>query len=128
MTEHAPTIRGLKPIIVQDRHHGVARSDGTRPDNQGIETNAVAGTAHHVRLRVTEHAPTIRGLKRASSVVCSDKHLANVTEHAPTIRGLKHNNSHAIPSPCRRVTEHAPTIRGLKPNRVRHVKIVFWPW
>ena len=38
--------------------------DGTRPDNQGIETIISHATSRGQRIRVTEHAPTIRGLKR----------------------------------------------------------------
>ena len=39
--------------------------------------------------RVTEHAPTIRGLKRESLYETKREFLLWVTEHAPTIRGLK---------------------------------------
>ena len=39
-----------------------------------------------------------------------------MTEHAPTIRGLKRVNLCAEYENNRRVTEHAPTIRGLKPS------------
>ena len=40
-----------------------------------------------------------------------------VTEHAPTIRGLKQTDMHFYGTyVLARVTEHAPTIRGLKPS------------
>ncbi len=39
VTEYAPTIRGLKPISnLNVEHTKVAKGDGIRSDNQGIET------------------------------------------------------------------------------------------
>ena len=68
---------------------------------------------------VTEHAPTIRGLKPIDLGLGRFHGFRGVTEHAPTIRGLKlpDTRCRVVAQPWY-VTEHAPTIRGLK-RRVR---------
>ena len=72
---------------------------------------------------MTEHAPTIRGLKHRRLAARLDR-IRQVTEHAPTIRGLKRDGSYVLRFPMVAVTEHAPTIRGLKhgavPTRLQH--------
>ena len=48
VTEYAPTIRGLKPAPSKARTPPGSTSDGIRPDNQGIETQVVAGSGEGI--------------------------------------------------------------------------------
>ena len=47
VTEHAPTIRGLKPKHPLSSTFSRSKGDGTRPDNQGIETGQCRNTQRH---------------------------------------------------------------------------------
>ena len=90
VTEHAPTIRGLKHLAPSGtRAHTLPPRDGTRPDNQGIETQQARAFRRKPRVTGDGTRPDNQGIETASSSRLSKNYMSSRDGTRPDNQGIE---------------------------------------